>query len=42
MTDWHDTMVERPPTEEAGYFTGWMIAALALFAAIVAVWLLGI
>jgi hypothetical protein len=39
MTDWHDTMVDRPKTDGAGYATGWTISVLG---AIVAVWLLGI
>jgi hypothetical protein len=42
MTDWHDTMVDRPETDEAAYVTGWTISGLAVLGTIVAVWLLGI
>lgn len=42
MTDWHDTMVDQPETDSAGYVTGWTISGLALLGTIVAVWVLGI
>jgi hypothetical protein len=42
MTNWHDTMVDRPETDGAGYATGWTISGLAVLGAIVAVWVLGI
>ena len=42
MTNWHDTMVDRPETDGAVYATGWTIAGLAVLGAIVAVWVLGI
>jgi hypothetical protein len=42
MTHWHDTMVDRPETNGAGYATGWTISGLTVLGAIVAVWLLGI
>ena len=42
MTDWRDTMVDRPETDEAAYVTGWTISGLAVLGTIVAVWLLGI
>ena len=42
MTHWHDTMVDRPETEGAGYATGWTISGLAVLGAIIAVWVLGI
>jgi hypothetical protein len=42
MTDWHDTMVDRPESEGAGYATGWTISGLAVLGAIVVVWILGI
>ena len=42
MTNWHDTMVDRPETDEAAYLTGWTISGLAVLGTIVAVWLLGI
>ncbi len=42
MTHWHDTMVERPATDDAVYATGWTISGLAVIGAIVAIWLLGI
>jgi hypothetical protein len=42
MTHWHDTMVEQPETDGAVYATGWTISGLAVLAAIVAVWILGI
>ena len=42
MTHWHHTMVDRPETDDAVYVTGWTISGLAVLAAIVAVWILGI
>jgi hypothetical protein len=42
MTHWHDTMVERPATDDGVYATGWTISGLAVLGAIVAIWLLGI
>jgi hypothetical protein len=42
MTHWHDTMVDRPETDGAGYATGWTISGLAVLGAIIAVWVLGI
>lgn len=42
MTHWHDTMVERPATDDGVYATGWTISGLAVIGAIVAIWLLGI
>ena len=42
MTNWHDTMVDRPETDGAVYATGWTISGLAVLGAIVAVWVLGI
>lgn len=42
MTNWHDTMVDRPETDSAVYATGWTISGLAVLGAIVAVWVLGI
>jgi hypothetical protein len=42
MTNWHDSMVDRPETDSAVYATGWTISGLAVLAAIVMVWVLGI
>jgi hypothetical protein len=42
MTNWHDTMVDRPDSHGAGYATGWTISGLAVLGAILAVWILGI
>ncbi len=42
MTNWHDSMVERPETDGSSYATGWTISGLAVLGTIVAVWLLGI
>lgn len=42
MTHWHDTMVERPDTDGAVYATGWTISGLAVLAAVIAIWLLGV
>ena len=42
MTHWHDTMVDRPEVDGAGYATGWTISGLAVLGAIIAVWVLGI
>lgn len=41
MTNWHDSMVDRPETDGA-YATGWTISGLAVLGTIVAVWILGI
>jgi hypothetical protein len=42
MTNWHDSLVDRPPTDGAAYATGWTISGLAVLATIIAVWVLGI
>ena len=42
MSEWRDTMVERPAGDEAAYMTGWTISGLAVLGTIVAIWLLGI
>lgn len=42
MSQWHDSMVDRPETNGAAYLTGWTISGVAVLAAIVAVWALGI
>ncbi|HKH03468.1 MAG TPA: hypothetical protein VKB08_22505 [Bradyrhizobium sp.] len=42
MTDWNDTLVERPETDRTAYATGWTISGLAVLGTIVAVWVLGI
>jgi hypothetical protein len=42
MTDWHDTMVDRPETDGALYATGWTISGIAVLGTILAVWVLGI
>jgi hypothetical protein len=42
MTHWHDSMVDRPERDGAGYATGWTISGLTVLAAILAVWILGI
>jgi hypothetical protein len=42
MGHWHDTMVERPDTDGAVYATGWTISGLAVLAAIVVIWVLGV
>lgn len=42
MNHWHDTMVDRPEADGAGYVTGWTISGLAVLGTIVAVWVLGI
>ena len=42
MTNWNDTLVERPETDERAYVAGWTISGLAVLGTIVAVWLLGI
>jgi hypothetical protein len=42
MTDWRDTMVDRPETDSAAYATGWTISGLAVLGTIVTVWMLGI
>ncbi len=42
MSQWRDTMVDRPETHDPGYITGWTISGLAVLRAIVTVWMLGI
>ena len=42
MTQWRDTMVDRPETDAAAYLTGWTISGVAVLGAIVAVWPFGI
>ena len=42
MSQWHDSMVDRPETNGAAYLTGWTVSGVAVLAAIVAVWALGI
>ena len=41
MTNWHDSMVDRPEADGAAY-AGWTISGLAVLGTIVAVWVLGI
>ena len=42
MTNWHDSMVDRPEKDSSAYATGWTISGLAVLGTIVAVWVLGI
>jgi hypothetical protein len=42
MTDWNDSLVDRPKTDGPGYAAGWTISGLAVLGTIIAVWLLGI
>jgi hypothetical protein len=42
MSEWRDTMVERPAADDAAYMTGWTISGLAVLGTIVAIWILGI
>lgn len=42
MTNWHNSMVERPQDDGAAYAAGWTVSGLAVLGAIVAVWILGI
>jgi hypothetical protein len=42
MNRWHDTMVDRPGSEDGLYVAGWTISGLAVLGTIVAVWVLGI
>ena len=42
MRQWHDSMVDRPETDGTAYLTGWTVSGVAVLAAIVAVWALGI
>ena len=42
MSDWRDTMVDRPQDDDTAYMTGWTISGLAVLGAIVTVWLFGI
>jgi hypothetical protein len=42
MTDWRDTMVDRPEADSAAYATGWTISGLAVLGTIVTIWMLGI
>jgi hypothetical protein len=42
MAQWHDTMVDRPEPDEAGYTAGWTISGLVVLGAVVTVWMFGI
>ncbi len=42
MTNWHDSMVDRPESDSAAYATGWTISGLAVLCTILTVWVLGI
>jgi hypothetical protein len=42
MTEWRDTMVDRPEPGEGAYAAGWTVSGLAVLGAIVAVWVFGI
>jgi hypothetical protein len=42
MTNWHDSMVDRPETDGTDYLTGWTISGLAVLGVILAVWVFGI
>jgi len=42
MSEWRDTMVERPAADDAAYMTGWTISGLAVLGTIIAIWILGI
>jgi hypothetical protein len=43
MTEWRDTMVDRPETDDGGaYAAGWTVSGLAVLGAIVVVWVFGI
>jgi len=42
MTQWRDTMVDQPETDDATYLTGWTVSGLAVLGTILAVWALGI
>jgi hypothetical protein len=42
MSQWHDSMVDRPNDEDSAYMTGWTISGLAVLGAIVTVWMFGI
>jgi hypothetical protein len=41
MTDWRDSMVDRP-TNDGAYAAGWTVSGLAVLGAIVAVWMFAI
>ena len=41
MSDWRDSMVERP-TDEGAYTAGWTVSGLAVLGAIIAIWVFGI
>ena len=42
MSEWRDSMVERPAADDTAYMTGWTISGLAVLGTIVAIWILGI
>ena len=42
VSQWRDSMVDRPETDGAAYLTGWTVSGVAVLGAIVAVWALGI
>jgi hypothetical protein len=41
MSQWHDTMVDRPEADGVIYAAGWTISGLAVLGAVVAVWIFG-
>ena len=42
MSQWRDTMVDRPESDGPAYLTGWTVSGVVVLGAIVAVWVLGI
>jgi hypothetical protein len=42
MSDWRDSMVDRPEPDDGAYLTGWTISGIAVIATIITVWVLGI
>ena len=42
VSQWRDSMVDRPETDGAAYLTGWTVSGVAVLGAIVTVWVLGI
>ena len=42
MSQWHDTMVDRPESDGPAYVTGWTVSGVVVLGAIVAVWVLGL
>ena len=42
MTEWRDTLVDQPKTDDGAYAAGWTVSGLAVLGTIVVIWMFGI